>query len=122
VGGDESRKALSNHRKAGNYEWGKALPSLPTHQFYRKDEVTMEQYKRKTWSFTPGEFLMVILFSLLVGTGLGMFYRIKQIEPQLTIAQTEIKQSHSLIAKDITELDVRLTLLEKKIYGTRVKP
>ena len=82
----------------------------------------MNRDGRKTWSFTPGEFLMVILFSLLVGTGLGMFYRIKQVEPQLTIAQTEIKQSHSLIAKDITEIDVRLTLLEKKIYGTRVKP
>ena len=82
----------------------------------------MEQYKRKTWSFTPGEFLMVILFCLLFGTGLGMFYRIKQVEPQLTTVQAEIKQSHSFMVKDLTDLDVRLTLLEKKIYGTRVKP
>jgi putative copper export protein len=81
----------------------------------------MEQYRRKTWSFTYGEFFMVILFCLLIGTGLGMFYRIKQVEPQLTIAQAEIKRSHSLMVKDLTELDVRLTLIEKQIHGTRVK-
>jgi len=81
----------------------------------------MEQYRRKTWSFTYGEFFMVILFCLLIGTGLGMFYRIKQVEPQLTTAQAEIKQSHRLMVKDLTDLDVRLGLVEKKVHGMRVK-
>lgn len=67
------------------------------------------------------DWLIWTLFVLLIGIGLGMAWRIKQVEPQLTIAQAEIKRSHSLMTKDLTDLDVRLTLIEKQIHGTRVK-
>jgi len=66
-------------------------------------------------------WLIWTLFVLLIGIGLGMFYRIKQIEPAFEITQAEIKESHKLLVKDFTELDIRLTLLEKKIHGMRVK-
>lgn len=66
-------------------------------------------------------WLIWTMFILLIGFGIGQWYRIKQIEPQLTIAQAEIKRSHSLMVKDLTDLDVRLTLIEKKVYGTSVK-
>ena len=71
----------------------------------------------KIWNW-----LVWTLFVLLIGIFLGQFWRISQVEPNFLITVSEIKQSNRLIAKDITELDVRLTLLEKKIYGTRVKP
>ena len=61
------------------------------------------------------------MFVLLIGIGLGMFWRIQQVEPQLTTAQAEIKRSHSLMVKDLVDLDVRLTLVEKQIHGARVK-
>lgn len=65
--------------------------------------------------------LVWTLFVLIIGVILGQYWRIVQVEPQLTTAQAEIKHSHSLMVKDLTELDVRLTLIEKQIYGTRVK-
>ena len=71
----------------------------------------------KIWNW-----LVWTLFVLLIGIFLGQFYRISQVEPNFLITVSEIKQYNRLIAKDITELDVRLILLEKKIYGMRVKP
>ena len=65
--------------------------------------------------------LVWTMFVLLIGIGLGMAWRIAQVEPNLSIAQIEIKQSHRLMVKDLTDLDVRLTLIEKQIHGTRVK-
>jgi len=71
-----------------------------------------------------GEFwncLIWTIFILFIGIGIGQYWRIVQVEPQLTIAQAEIKKSHSLMVKDLVDLDVRLTLIEKKIHGMRVK-
>ena len=70
----------------------------------------------KTWNW-----LIWTMFVLLIGIGLGMFWRIKQVEPNLRTAQAEIKQTNRLMAEDLADLDVRLTLIEKQIYGTRVK-
>ncbi len=61
------------------------------------------------------------LFILLIGIGLGQWWRIVQIEPKLRDAQDEIIKYNRNVAKDLTDLDVRLTLIEKKIHGTRVK-
>ena len=61
------------------------------------------------------------MFVLLIGIGLGMWWRIQQVEPQLTTAQAEIKEYQRSMARDFTDLDVRLTLVEKQIHGTRVK-
>ena len=65
--------------------------------------------------------LIWTLFILMIGIAFGMWWRIKQVEPNLSIAQAEIKRSHSLMVKDLVDLDVRLTLIEKQIHGTRVK-
>jgi hypothetical protein len=59
-------------------------------------------------------WLVWTMFILLIGMGLGMWWRITQIEPNLAIAQAEIKRSHSLMVKDLTDLDVRLTLIENE--------
>lgn len=65
--------------------------------------------------------LIRITFILFIGVALGMTYRIKQVEPQLTTAQAEIKRTNRLMAYDLADLEVRIILLEKKIYGGRVK-
>ncbi len=72
--------------------------------------------KEKAWMW-----IVWSLFILLIGVGLGQWWRIKQIEPKLRDAHIEILESNRKIAHDLTDLDVRLTLMEKKVYGTRVK-
>ena len=66
------------------------------------------------------ERLIWTLFVLLIGICIGQYLRIKQVEPQLATAQSEIKASHTLLVKDLTDLDVRLKLIEKKVLGMRI--
>ena len=68
------------------------------------------------WNWVPWT-----LFIFMICIATGQYWRIVQVEPQLITAQAEIKRTNRLMAEDLADMDVLITLLEKKIHGGRLK-
>ncbi len=59
------------------------------------------------------------IFVLALGIGIGMYWRMAQVEP-MTMAQTErIQQERKEIKGSIASLDTRIKMLEKRLMAPK---
>ncbi len=78
----------------------------------------MGEILRARSSLTRYEIVVLCLFVLLVGVGLGQWWRIAQVEPikdQIIMGMLEeIREQRRKIAKDVIDFETRLGMLEGK--------
>ncbi len=69
-------------------------------------------------TLTRYEIVVLCLFVLLLGVGLGQWWRIAQVEPmkdQIIMEMLEeIREQRRKVAKDVIDFEIRLGILERQ--------
>ena len=60
------------------------------------------------------EKILTLFFVLLIGIGLGYYWRACQVEPTLIQKIEKVKENQREVSKELTSLEVRIGILEKK--------
>jgi len=60
------------------------------------------------------EKILTLFFILLIGVGLGYYWRACQVEPALIQKIEKVKENQREISRELTSLEVRIGILEKK--------
>ena len=60
--------------------------------------------------------IMSYLLILMIGIGIGMFWRMKQIEPQLTSLVEGLKEERKEMRGNMISFETRLKILERRIH------
>ena len=76
------------------------------------------------WTFTKSGFCSVCLVLVLVGTGLGMLWRSRQVEPRLNAEIVALLKERREMTAFIGQAVGRITALKRqmKLAGLRIPP
>ena len=76
------------------------------------------------WTFTKSGFFTVCLILILAGTGLGMLWRSRQVEPRLNAEIAALMKERREMTTLIGQAVGRITALEHrmKLAGIRIPP